>query len=436
MPTPEIDAAVARQTVDVVEQCLGEGYSPPGIFGAKGSAVQEAGRRLVAMGALRSISSIPSRLRAAERIGIVPDWSFYSMPKHVSAGRTPEPPPPVPEVPKDFRPEIMRRLRKAPASVEHLAEAISAPPHVIDDMIGSLKDAGVSLHKSGGRWHVMPPQSAHVGGPTFEFLSRPDNTFLFGATSDNHLGSKYSRLDVLNSLYDTFAGEGVDAVLNAGNWIDGEARFNTHDLLVHGMDAQMRYLAEHYPKRKGIKTYAVSGDDHEGWYAQREGIDVGRYAERVMRDSGRDDWIDVGYMEAHIRLINANTGATSTLALVHPGGGSAYAVSYSIQKIIESLDGGEKPAVGFYGHYHKLWAGNIRNVWVLQTGCTEDQTPFMRKKKIDAHVGGAVVKLTQDPDTGAITRFRPEIFRFFNRGYYDNRWSHHGSVIQADRGIA
>jgi hypothetical protein len=78
-------------------------------------------------------------------------------------------------------------------------------------------------------------------------------------------------------------------------------------------------------------------------------------------------------------LRNANSGKATTMAVCHPGGGSAYALSYSIQKIIESLEGGEKPAVGLYGHYHKLWAGNIRNVWCVQTGCQEDQTPFMRK---------------------------------------------------------
>jgi hypothetical protein len=112
---------------------------------------------------------------------------------------------------------------------------------------------------------------------------------------------------------------------------------------------------------------------------------------------------------------------------------SAYAISYSIQKIIESLDGGEKPAIGIYGHYHKLWSGLIRNVWVAQTGCQQDQTPFMRKKRLEAHVGGCLIKLTQDPKTGAITRMQCEIARYFNRGYYSGRWSKHGDVVLPKR---
>jgi hypothetical protein len=264
-------------------------------------------------------------------------------------------------------------------------------------------------------------------------VSQKDNSFIVGATGDNHLGSKYERLDVLNDLYDRFAKAKVQAVYNTGNWIDGEARFNKYDLKVHGLEAQCRYLAQNYPQRKGIHTFAVAGDDHEGWSGQREGVDVGRFAERIMRDEGREDWHNLGYMEAYIRLVNANTGKSSVLAVVHPGGGSSYALSYSIQKIIEVLDGGEKPAVGFYGHYHKLWAGNIRNVWCLQTGTTEDQTPFMRKKKIDAHVGGAIVRMEQDPETGAIIGFEPKMMRYFNQGYYAGRWSHGGDVVLPPR---
>jgi len=199
------------------------------------------------------------------------------------------------------------------------------------------------------------------------------------------------------------------------------------------MDAQCRHLAAVYPKREGIHTYAVAGDDHEGWYAQREGVNIGRYAEQCFRDIGREDWHDIGYMEAHVKLVNANTGAMATLAVVHPGGGSAYADSYSVQKIVESLEGGEKPAVGLYGHYHKLLAGEYRNVWWLQTGCTKDQDPFARKKRLRFAVGGTIVTLEQDPESGAIVGFGPKMFRYFNRGFYEGRWSHSGAVTQPKR---
>jgi hypothetical protein len=144
-------------------------------------------------------------------------------------------------------------------------------------------------------------------------------------------------------------------------------------------------------------------------------------------------------MEADVILENANSGAFSILRVVHPGGGSAYATSYRPQKIIESYEGGEKPAVAFFGHYHKLDAGNIRNVWTCQTGTQQDQTPFMRKKSLEAHVGGAIVEMEQDPKTGAIVAFRPWLRRYFNQRYYvssgmaNDRWSGHGEVAMVPR---
>jgi hypothetical protein len=128
-------------------------------------------------------------------------------------------------------------------------------------------------------------------------------------------------------------------------------------------------------------------------------------------------------------LKNANTGVVAPRSVVHPGGGSSYATSYAIQRIIESYEGGEKPAVALYGHYHKLWSGLIRNVWTVQTGTQQDQTPYQRKKRIEAHVGGVLVKLRQDPDTGSILSCTTELIRYFNPYYTGSgRWSKHGDV--------
>jgi hypothetical protein len=269
-----------------------------------------------------------------------------------------------------------------------------------------------------------PPAPSYTSGNAMTLMSRPDDTFLFGAAGDLHAGSKYCRWDVREDLYRQFISAGAQCNFDTGNWLEGEASFNRYDIAAHGLDMQCKMLAERHPR--GLATYAVWGDDHEGWYVQREGIDVGRYAESVMREAGHD-WTNLGFMEAHVVLKNANSGKSVPMTVAHPGGGSAYATSYSIQKIIESLEGGEKPAVGLYGHYHKLWAGLIRNVWCVQTGTGCDQTPFMRKKKIEAHVGGTLIKLRQDPRTGAILSMTPELIRYFNREWYagTGRWSKH-----------
>lgn len=278
------------------------------------------------------------------------------------------------------------------------------------------------------------PQIAWASGPKLRIVSRRDNTFVFGAIGDLHAASKYCRWDVRESEIRRAESRGAQCIFDTGNWIDGEARFNRHDLEATGIGGQTAWLAKNHP-RTNLPIYAVTGDDHEGWYSQREGIDIGRYAEMVLREHGHD-WHNLGYMESFVELVNANSGKSAIMSVVHPGGGSAYALSYRPQKIIESYEGGEKPGVALYGHYHKLDAGNVRNVWWVQTGTAQDQTPFMRKKSIEAHVGGVVVSLEQDPATGAIVGMDPSMRRYFNRSYYTNgRWSPYGPVNQPIRTI-
>lgn len=441
MPTPPISKDEALRRIAAVNEALKAGYRPPGVTGSGPAALTIAADSL---GIPRGTFTTLMFARIKTNHGVEPDWTLYRRPAPApTAAVAPAAPLPPPTAKLNTAEGVAaafsleERLRKGGATLDELAAQANISRGAMLDQLDGLRAAGLNIHEIGGVWSIeKETRPAFLHGDLPTYVSRPDNTFVFGATSDNHLGSKYERLDVLNDLYDRFAARGVDRVFNAGNWIDGEARFNKFDIHTHGMEGQMEYLAANYPSRPGITTYAVAGDDHEGWYGQREGVDVGKYAENVMRRRGRTDWVNLGYMEAHIRLVNANTGKSQILACVHPGGGSSYALSYSIQKIIESLDGGEKPAVGLYGHYHKLWAGNIRNVWCLQTGCTEDQTPFMRKKKLEAHVGGAIVELEQDPETGAIVGFTPKLIRYFNKGYYNNRWNHGGGVELPARSVA
>lgn len=337
------------------------------------------------------------------------------------------------KVAKSLAPEaLITLLRKQRQTTSDLQAKSGGTEREVMDAIHAIQGRGFLLSQFGEHWGMSAAPEQHTSQDVYK--SRKDGTYLFGFSSDQHLCSKYERLDVLNGLYDHFAEQGVDRVFNGGNWIDGEARFNLHDLKVHGMDQQCWYLAEHFPQRPGITTYAVAGDDHEGWYGQREGIDIGKHAERIMRQAGRKDWVHLGFMEAFTDLVHAKSGAAAKWLTMHPGGGSAYAMSYKPQKIVESFAGGEKPAGLLVAHYHKLSFNIIRNVFAVQSGTTQDQTPFMRKKGIDAHVGGGICKITQDAESGALTQCRVEFFQYFNQGFYNNRWSHGGDVVLPERG--
>lgn len=333
------------------------------------------------------------------------------------------------------KPDVLTELRKGPTDIHALAFRCQLTQGQVLDILLAAKDRGMTVHQAGSIWSfTKEPQAGTVDGLP-PYLTKKDGTFICGAMGDTHLGSKYCRLDVLHDLYRRFKEAGVDRVFHTGNWIDGEdERKNRYDLHVHGMDGQIDYLAQEYPLIPGVKTYAVAGNDHEGWYGQRNGIDIGRHAELLLHKAGRTDWVHLGHMEAFLPIQHPKTGASSMLHVMHPGGGSSYAVSYTAQKIAEGYEGGEKPAMTFLGHYHKMGYLRTRNIRMLQTGCTQDLTPWARGKKLRYEIGGWIVRGRIDAETGAIVSCSFEDFGYFNKGYHqNNRWSHGGDVNLVDR---
>jgi len=257
----------------------------------------------------------------------------------------------------------------------------------------------------------------HITIP-IESLSNGD-WYTFGIISDPHYGSKYHREDVMQTAYDVFKREKVTEVYMPGNFLDGHSqRFNHFDLLpgLDGFTSQVEYLIEHLPRVKGITTHFITSECHEGWWIRDFGVNIGEYIQLKAEDSGRTDLDWIGHMEVDIEL-KSKSGASSIMRIVHPGGGSSYAVSYSTQKLVESYQGGEKPAILIVGHFHKALYQYERNVHIIQAGCIQDQTPWMRKKRIAAHVGFWIVKFHQSK-TGEINRFQCEFFPFFDRGFY------------------
>lgn len=234
----------------------------------------------------------------------------------------------------------------------------------------------------------------------------------FGAVGDSHLCSNYERNDILGALYDIFVQEGITDVYHTGNYIDGEAKFNVSDLHTHGMDNQIAYFCRKYPIRAGITTHYIAGDDHEGWYQQRNGINIGKHTEDIAKREGRNDLHYLGYMTADVPLL----GGTVKLRVLHAGGGSGAAISLTSQRIVEFYHPNDRPHILLVGHYHKAeFLPDYKGVNIIQTGTTQECTPFMYKKRLAAHLGGWIVRVTVMPDGGL--RVSAEFISFEHRSW-------------------
>jgi hypothetical protein len=329
-----------------------------------------------------------------------------------------------------IRQKLRQSLLRGEHSIDDLMRNWSLTKAQANAFLDEFRDAGANLVEHAGKFTIdryMAPDSETA----WKVVGKPGKPYRFGLIADTHLGSKHCRLDVCEDLYDWFAKEGIGTVYHAGNWIEGEARFNKHELVpeAHGMQAQLDYFVEHYPQRDGIETLYVAGDDHEGWYSQREGVDIGRMLHDTARRAGRRDLTYLGYKEAFITLEHPKTKKHARLLIDHPGGGSSYAHSYAPQKRIEAAQGGEKPAIWCFGHWHKSGYFVNRNVHAILVPCTKDLDTFGRKKGLEYVIGGVIVEAWQD-DGGAITQVTPTFKLYFDRGYSNQQYNLSGPVAK------
>src|SRR3990170_518762 len=94
---------------------------------------------------------------------------------------------------------LIALLRKQRYTTAKLCETTGGTEKQVMAAIGAVQGRGFLLTQFGDEWalHKSPAQQSERD----RYTSRKDGTYLFGWSSDQHLGSKYERLDCLNALY-------------------------------------------------------------------------------------------------------------------------------------------------------------------------------------------------------------------------------------------
>lgn len=234
------------------------------------------------------------------------------------------------------------------------------------------------------------------------------NCIRFGLFSDPHEGSLYERMDALATFYDLLHRERVPIALCAGDVLDGVGMYKGQEFEQYaiGLDRQLESARKNTPRVKGIATYFITGN-HDYSYYKMVGVDPGPEIEKAT------GWKCIGRDFKSIDL-KSDSGKALTVSLIHPAGGTAYALSYKSQKIITEIPGGKKPDIACIGHYHKAeWIPEYRNVSVFQAGCFQSQTPYMARIPTPAHVGGWIVEATLGDRKHLVSRVKGEFVSFY-----------------------
>ena len=319
-----------------------------------------------------------------------------------------------------WRGPTIEKMSRTPLSLSEMAEFLGQGQESALLMVSSLQGAGYNVTEADGRYGISGKLLANTVARVLNHDRLRGAELRIGLLADPHLCSTKQRLDVVEAGFEEFKRQRIKTVYVLGNMIDGHLeRINGSEVMLRNVTDQCAYMADHWPSRSGIKSKFITGDCHEGWYAKKVGLNVGRHMEDVARRRGRRDLEYIGHMEVDVELPSG--GETPTvLRLLHPGGGSAYAQSYKAQKIVESYQGGEKPHVLAIGHYHKMGFFHPRGVPTVLAGCCQDQTRFMRKLQLSAHVGFVVLRLKFDQG-GGVSMVTPEMYPFYDRQYHIER---------------
>lgn len=311
--------------------------------------------------------------------------------------------PPNPSV-HDGDERLLAALKKLGdrADIEQLSDATGMLPREVRAALKALGHDGYQLEQSDDVvvLHRVPPPSDEVSQILFD-----GEVYRFAVVSDTHLGSKHERLEELHVAYDMIKAEGIDTVYHPGDLVCGYGVFphQVNTVHLHTYEEQVEYAALNYPVRDGVTTEIIAGNhDLEGKFGKIGANPVAAVCNR------RPDMIFRGRYR-HTKELPQGT----RIYMLHPQGGSGYAMSYKAQKIAEGFEGGAKPDVALIGHWHKRGDFEWRNIKMLLAGCFEGGGSFGARLGLgEPAVGFHIVEMTV-ADDGSVVRWKPEWFKFF-----------------------
>jgi predicted phosphodiesterase len=238
-------------------------------------------------------------------------------------------------------------------------------------------------------------------------LDIPDKHVRFGAFADAHIGHMCFREDVFDAAVASFRQESVDFVLNAGDTLEGMSGREGHiyELLHMGYSEQMKEFGSQFEKFGDTPVYSIEAQNsHSGWFNNKAnaGVDIGEELQKAS-----PPYQFVGYDDQDFVL---DSGLI--IRLTHPGGGTAYAISYRAQKYIESLSGGKKPHIVIQGHFHKALYIFYRNIHFFDAGCLQEQSPYLKKLRSPAMLGYWVIDVKYNK-TNWCCEVTPKFYPFY-----------------------
>jgi predicted phosphodiesterase len=237
---------------------------------------------------------------------------------------------------------------------------------------------------------------------SIEKYSFDGDEITIGCLTDTHLGSIYTNVDYISAAFDEFSRQGVDIVTHSGDVHEGLSHRPGHvyECSHVGYSQQLEHSREVFGQWTDTPIYMIDGN-HDRWYIKSTGA-------LIVKElcAGQENLYYLGHDEGDIDINGV------VVRLWHGEDAGSYALSYRLQKLIEAFSGGEKPNVLITGHTHKALYIFERNVHCVSAGTIQKQSSWMRSKRLAAHVGFWIIKMTIND--GEVRSFTPTFYPFYS----------------------
>lgn len=288
-------------------------------------------------------------------------------------------------------------------TIENLCFTLSKPRVEVLGMIEELRLQGYDIIqvRIGDTIAYTTNKVLSTTYDEFKHYQKMNQTFRIGIISDSHICSKFWQLTHLREAYRNMKDMGVENVYHAGDITDGFYKERMFESYAYGADDQVDEVVDKFPRVEGMTTFFIVGN-HDATHIRNGGANVGKaIANR------RSDMVYLGQDYAKIWLTDK-----VDMDLIHPGDGSAYALSYQLQRRINNMTGGKKPRILVTGHYHKYFSMFYRNIWAISAASFQAQSNWMRGKAIESDMGYIILDININ-ECGDIAEFVQRYYPFY-----------------------
>jgi len=322
------------------------------------------------------------------------------------------------EVNIEEKKEVLKTFLIKPKSIEEIQKKLNVGNIQTLGIIQSLKFDGYSIMYSENEKEYSIDRKPLVNNNVYMHSIGKNLEVEFVVISDSHWCQKGQQKSFVNYIYAEADRRHIKNIYHAGDISDGFYKNRPeqiYDLIPGkiGADEQVDYIVNNWPHYDGITTHFIIGN-HDETHIINGGCNIGVAIVKGRKDLGYNDFKYLGIGYAQVQLT-----PNCRMDLFHPLDGSTYAISYSGQKYMDSLSGGDKPNIIFTGHHHKALYFPYRNIHYFEVPSMTKQSSWMKRKRMANESGAWFIKLKVDEEGTIVSLISEHIkqYKFLENDY-------------------